>query len=196
MKTLFTFAIASALTLGSLAANASDDLKANSEVKANFKKVNVLLKEGVGQAKIAILDPDGKKLHQRKVKVSGQDLVIPYNLNELPCGEYTVQILTDEEMVEYTVETFEKPQETVEMPLVAFAKEIEGNAINLTVVGLDEPGVEVTLRYAESGRVIVKEDIFQPEGFQKSYRLKGVTPEDVYVQVKDAKGRSKTLYFE
>ncbi|MDX5340443.1 MAG: hypothetical protein LPK25_15570 [Cyclobacteriaceae bacterium] len=196
MKTLFTFAIASALTLSSLAANASDDLKANSEVKANFKKVNVLLKEGVGDAKVAILDPNGKKLHQRKVHVEGQDMIIPYNLNELPCGEYTVQILTEDEKVEYTVETFEKPAKSEEMPLVAFAKEIDGNGIHLTVVGLEEPGVEVTLRYAESGRVIVQEDIFQPEGFQKNYRLKGVSAEDVYVQVKDAKGRSKTLYFE
>ncbi|WP_035468358.1 hypothetical protein [Algoriphagus mannitolivorans] len=195
MKTLFTFAIASALTLSSLAANASDDLKSNSEVKANFKKVNVLLKEGVGQAKVAILDPNGKKLHQRKVNVTGQDVVIPYNLKDLPCGEYTVRIITEDEKVEYSVETFEKT-ETPASPLVAYAKEIEGNAINLTVVGLEEPGVEVTLRYAESGRVMLREDIFQPAGFQKNYRLVGVSAEDVYVELKDAKGRSKTLYFE
>ena len=196
MKTLFTFAIASALTFSSLAANASDDLKANSEVKANFKKVNVLLKEGVGDAKVAILDPSGKKLHQRKVHVEGKDVILPYNLNELPCGEYTVQILTEDEKVEYTVATFEKPTKAVETPLVAFAEEVDGNAINLTVVGLEEPGVEVTLKYAESGRVIVKEDIFQPEGFQKKYILQGMSPDDVYFELKDAKGRSRTLYFE
>jgi len=196
MKTLFTFAIASALTLSSLAANAADDLKANSDVKANFKKVNVLLKEGVGDAKVAILDPNGKKLHQRKVHVEGQDVVIPYNLTELPCGEYTVRILTEDEEVEYTVETFEMPIKEESAPLVAFGKEIQGNSINLTVVGLEEPGVEVTLRYAETDRVILQEEIYQPEGFRKNYKLKGVSPEDVYVQVTDVKGRSKTIYFE
>ena len=196
MKTLFTFALAGALSFSSLAAFGADDLKANSDVKANFKKVNVLLRDGVGDAKIAIYDPNGKKLHQRKVHVEGQDLVVPYNLNELPCGEYTVEILTEDEHVEYTVETFEMPAKPVEMPLMAYGKIVEDNTVNLTVIGLEEPGVEVTLKYQETGRVITTDSIFQPEGFRKNYRLKGVTPDDVYFELKDAKGRTKTIYFE
>ncbi|WP_332910446.1 hypothetical protein [Algoriphagus boritolerans] len=38
MKTLFTFALAGALSFSSLAANVADDLMALSNVKANFKK--------------------------------------------------------------------------------------------------------------------------------------------------------------
>lgn len=196
MKTLFTFALASALTVSSFAAFAADDLKANSDVKANFKKVNVLLREGVGEAKIAIYDSNGKKLHQRKVHVEGEDLIVPYNLNELPCGEFTVEILTEDEQVEYTVETFEKPAKPVEIPLMAYGKVLEDDTINLTVIGLEEPGVEVTLRYSETDRVLVTDEINQPEGFRKNYKLKGVTPEDVYFEIKDAKGRMKTIHFE
>lgn len=196
MKTLFTFALASALTVSSFAAFAADDLKANSDVKANFKKVNVLLREGVGDAKIAIYDPNGKKLHQRKVHVEGEDLIVPYNLNDLPCGEYTVEILTEDEHVEYTVETFEKPAKPVEVPLMAYGKIVDDNTVNLTVIGLEEPGVEVTLRYAETDRVLVTDEVTQPEGFRKNYKLKGVTPDDIYFEVKDAKGRMKTIHFE
>ncbi|TDQ19167.1 hypothetical protein DFQ04_0984 [Algoriphagus boseongensis] len=196
MKTLLTFALAGALSISSLAAFGADDLRANSDVKANFKKVNVLLKEGVGDAKVAIYDPNGKRLHQQKVHVEGQDVIIPYNLTELPCGEYRVEILTDEEKVEYTVATFEKPAQPIQAPLVAYGKQISPNTVNLTVIGLEEPGVEVTIKYANSNKIITSEEINQPEGFQKNYQLKGVSPEDVYFELKDSKGRVKTIFFE
>ncbi|MEN2284400.1 hypothetical protein AAGF08_19805, partial [Algoriphagus sp. SE2] len=91
MKTLFTLAMASALSFSALA-NADDDLKALSDVNSNFKKINVLLKEGVGDAKIVLLNENGKQLHRRKVHVKGDDLMIPYNLEDMPCGEYQVKI--------------------------------------------------------------------------------------------------------
>ena len=196
MKTLFTLALAGALSFGSLAAPVADDLMALSEVKAKFKKVNVLLREGVGEAKIALYDNTGKKLHQRKVKVGDGDVIVPYNLTDLPCGEYKVRISTDSEQVDYTVATFDKPIPPAQLPLMAYGKIVDDTTVNLTVVGLDEPGVEVEIRYAESNKLIHSEEITEPEGFKKNYRLRGVTPEDVYLSVKDAQGRSKTIHFE
>lgn len=196
MKTLFTFALAGALSFSSLAANAADDLMALSNVKANFKKVNVLLKGGVGEAKVSIFNEAGKKLHQKKVNVGQGDLVIPYNLNDLPCGEYQIKIATDEEEVVYTVATFEKPAPVAELPLMAYGKMIDDQTVNLVVIGLDEPGVHVEIRSQETNKPIHQEEISQPEGFEKNYKLKGVSPEDVYIYLKDTKGRSKTLYFE
>lgn len=196
MKTLFTFALAGALSFSSLAANAADDLMALSNVKANFKKVNVLLKGGVGEAKVSLFDESGKKLHQKKVNVGEGDLIIPYNLTSLPCGEYQVKITTDEDEVIYTVATFEHPTPIEELPLMAYGKIVDDETVNLVVIGLDEPGVQVEIRSESTNKSFHKEEITQPEGFKKNYKLKGVSPEDVYLFVTDSKGRSKTIHFE
>ncbi|MBC6366016.1 hypothetical protein [Algoriphagus sp. AK58] len=196
MKTLFTFALAGALSFSSLAANAADDLMSLSNVQAKFKTVNVLLKEGVGEAKVAIFDHTGRKLHQKKVKVGTQDLIIPYNLSQMPCGEYRVKITTGDEEVVYEVATFDKQKPTEELPLAAYGKKIDDGTINLTVVGLDEPGVDVQIRHGVTNQLIFSEEIQESEGFRKNYKLKGVSPEEVYVKVTDAHGRSKALYFE
>lgn len=196
MKTLFTFALAGALSLSSLAANASDDLMSLSEVKAKFKTVNVLLKGGVGEAKVSIMDQHGKKLHQRKVKVGNQDLLIPYNLDLMPCGEYQVKISTDQEEVTFEVSTFEPLKRTEELPLVAFGRKVSKETINLTVAGLDNPGVDVQIRHNATNKLIFSEKIDHPEAFKKNYKLKGVSPEEIYLKVTDTSGRSKELFFE
>jgi hypothetical protein len=196
MKTLFTLALAGTLSFGSPAANASDDLLTKSEVKAKFKTVNVLLKGGIGEAKVALLDQNGKKLHQRTIKVGEKDLVIPYNLDQMPCGSYQVKISTDSEEVVHEVATFDQLNSVKELPLAAFGKLVDDQTINLTVVGLETPGVEVEIRHTGSNKVIYSENIHQPEAFKKSYKLKGVTSEEVYVKVTDSYGRSKELFFE
>lgn len=195
MKTLFTFALAGALSLSSLAASAADDLLALSSAQAKFKKINVLLKEGVGEAKVAIYDPSGKKLHQRKVKVSDEQLILPYNLDDMPVGEYKVQISTENENVEYKVTTFEPAPAPEALPMVAFGKTIDEETIGLTVIGLTEPGVKVEIRNESSNKLIFSESIDQEEGFRKNYSLRGVAPKDIYVKVTDSKGRVKNLYF-
>lgn len=195
MKTLFTFALVGALSLSSLAASAADDLLALSSAQAKFKKINVLLKEGVGEAKVAIYDPSGKKLHQRKVKVSDEQLILPYNLDDMPVGEYKVQISTENENVEYKVTTFEPAPAPEALPLVAFGKTIDEETIGLTVIGLTEPGVKVEIRNESSNKLIFSESIDQEEGFRKNYSLRGVAPKDIYVKVTDSKGRVKNLYF-
>lgn len=195
MKTLFTFALAGLLASSSFAATSNEDLMAMSNVNTKFKKVNVLLKEGVGDAKIAILDESGKKLHQRKVKATDHDVVVPYDLNTLPCGEYQVMITTDQEQVVYSVETFEKPQPVVEYPLMAYGKLIDDHTVNLSVIGLEEPGVNVKIKSQKGRHTILEENIDQPEGFKKNYKFKGLNPEDIYFEITDAKGRSRILYF-
>lgn len=196
MKTLFTLALAGALSFSSLAASAAEDLKAMSNVQAKFKKVNVLLKGGLGKAKISLYDHAGKMLHQRNVTVGEGDIIIPYNLNGLPCGEYQVKIANAEEQLVYTVATFEKPVPATDLPLMAYGKVMDGQTLNLLVIGLDEPGVEVEIRHEVTNKLLYEEKISQPEGFRKNYKLRGVLPEDVYLNVRDTKGRSKSIYFQ
>ena len=195
MKTLFTLALAGALSFSSLAAHASDDLMALSEVKARFKKVNVLLKGGVGEAKVALFDEAGRKLHSRKVSVGEMDVILPYDLKDLPTGEYAVKITTPQEQVVFKVETFEQPLAPAELPLVAFGKVIDDETVQLAVVGLEELGVNVVIRSAETNKLIHSEQVDQAEGFRKNYKLKGMDPKDVYIQVTDTRGRSKSFHF-
>lgn len=193
MKTLFTFALAGLLATSTFAIEA-EDLKANSSVHTNYKKISVLLNEGVGKAKIAIYDMNGKRLHSRTVKAK-EDLRVPYDLNDLPCGEYQVQISTDEEEVTYTVETVEKevPVPAV-LPLMAYGKKIDDNTINLLVIGLEEAGTDVKIKKVSDDRLVHEEMIKQPDGFRKNFVLHGISPEDVYFEVRDAKGRTRTIY--
>lgn len=194
MKTLFTIALAGILSTGAFASSNADDLAANSAVKAKFKKVNVLLKEGVGKAKVTLMDKEGKILHSKKVMVDDQQKILPYDLNDMPCGTYQVKITTEEEEITYQVATFEKRVPIEELPLMAYGKAIDSETINLSVIGLDEPGVEVKVRHNITDQVIHSEYVSQEEGFRKNYRLRGVTSDEVYFDLKDAKGRSKKLY--
>lgn len=195
MKTLFTVALAGALSFGSFVANASEDLRALSAVNSNFKKINVTLNEGVGNAKITILTPAGKSLNSRTIRVKNENIMIPYDMNNLPAGEYQVKIATEDEEVIYKVETKERPIASADLPLMAYGKALDENTLKLTVVGLLEPGVEVKVFSSGSGKLIYQEEIDQPEGFSKNYSFDGAKSSDVYMEVKDVKGRSKTLFF-
>lgn len=195
MKTLLTVALASALSLSSLVANASEDLRALSTVNSNYKKISVTLNEGVGSAKISILDQDGKVLSNRKVRVKDENLMVPYNMDNLPAGEYQVKIVTDTEEVTYTIATTEKPIPSADLPLMAYGKTLDENTVSVTVVGLMEPGVDVEIYSAESGKKIYSEYIYQKEGFKKDYSFNNFNSKDIYLKVIDYQGRSKTLYF-
>jgi len=194
MKTLMTLALAGAISFSSLANDNNDDLMELSAVKARYKTVNVLLKEGVGEAKIAIMDENGKKLHQRKVKQKGSDLIIPYNMEDMPCGEYQVEITTDDERVLYTVSTFNRSIPAEELPLMAYGKKVDDNTVNLAVIGLMEPGVDVKIRYKSNDRVLHSETIDTPEGFRKDYYLDGFDADEIYFELHDALGRTKYIY--
>lgn len=195
MKTLFTFAMASALSFSALAANANEDLKDLSAVNTNYKKINVTLKEGVGNAKISILNQEGKSLNQKRVHVKDESIVVPYNMQNLPAGEYQIKIVTDEEEVIYSVNTTDSPIPVEDLPLMAYGKVVDENTVSLAVVGLTEPGVEVKVYSSESGKVIYEETIDQAEGFRKDFSFKGMNSEDVYLEVKDTLGRTRTIFF-
>lgn len=195
MKTLLTVALASALSFSSLIANASEDLKALSTVNSNYKKINVTLNEGLGNATISILDADGNSLSSRRVRVKGEDLMVPYDLKNLPAGEYQVKIITNQEEVTYTVETTEEPIPVSALPLMASGKLIDDNTVNLAVFGLNEPGVDVEVISSESGDVIYTDHIDQEEGFRKDYSFKKFNAKEIHLKVTDSQGRSKTLYF-
>lgn len=195
MKTLFKVALVSALSFGAFSVQASEDLKELSAVNTNYKNVKITLKEGVGTAKVSILTPEGKLLSSRKVNVRDENVVVPYNLTNLPAGQYQVKIVTDEEELFYTVETKDQPIPASKLPLMAYGKSLDEHTVRLAVVGLLEPGVDVKIYASETGKLIHQEQIDQPEGFTKNFSFDGMSTDEVFMEVKDAKGRTKKLYF-
>lgn len=195
MKTLFTVAIASALSFGAFSAQASEDLRELSAVNTHYKNINITLKEGVGTAKISILSADGKLLNRRKVNVQDENVVVPYNLINLPAGEYQIKIVTEIDHVLYTVETTDRPIPAPELPLMAYGKSLDDNTVRLAVIGLLEPGVQVKIFASKTGKLIHEEKIDQPEGFIKNYSFDKVQSNQVYMEVSDSLGRTKKLFF-
>ncbi|WP_296700844.1 T9SS type A sorting domain-containing protein [Algoriphagus sp.] len=193
MKTLLALAIASTISFSALAAD--EDLRELSGVSSSFQKINVTLKSEVGNAKISILDQNGKNLSNRKVHMKNTDVVVPFNLSGLPEGEYLVKIATEEEEVIYSVETNERPIPVEDLPLMAYGKAIDENTVNLAVIGLTQPGVKVEIHSSESGKLIYEEYIDQPDAFKKDFSLKGVNCEDIYMELTDSIGRKRVLFF-
>lgn len=194
MKKLLTLALAATLGVASFANASNEGIEELSSVRSKDKKVAINLKEGLGKVKLAVLDSDGKKLHQQYFKVK-EDMQIPYDLSQLPAGEYQISIESNikepnaEKMI-YTVETKDAP---APLPLMAYGKSLDENSFRLAVIGLDEPGTKVEI-LDSFGRPVFSEKIDQPEAFTKIYHLKNLTTKDVSLKVTDATGRTKTLY--
>lgn len=194
MKTLVTLALAATLGVASFANASNENIAEMSSVRSKEKKIAVNLAEGIGKVKVSILDHDGKQLHKRNLNVKNS-MRLPYDLSEMPAGEYFVVIESApknpiaDKMV-YSVETTESPASP---PLMAYGKAIDGDSFRLSVIGLDEPGVSVEI-FDAKGKTIFEESIKQPEAFTKVYHLKNLKVEDVSLRVTDAKGRTRNLY--
>jgi 3,4-dihydroxy-2-butanone 4-phosphate synthase len=193
MKKILTLALAATLGVATLANASNEDLKTLSSVKATEKKVNITLREGLGKVRLAIMNADGKKLHQQFVKVK-QDVMVPYDMSQLPAGEYQVLIESNikepsHDMAMFTVETKDSKSD---LPLMAYGKSIDDDSFRLSVIGLEEPGVQVEI-FDHKGKTIYSEKINQPEGFTKVFHLSNLTTKDVSIKVTDTIGRTKYL---
>lgn len=193
MKTLLTLALALSLGANSFANPEKESITALSNVNTKEQTVKVFLNEGLGKVKLSILNDSGKKLFQHTLKVK-ENLMVPYDLSNLPDGEYFVMIESKEgEMEDKAVYTVEN-KTPIELPLAAYGKSIDQNSFKLSVVGLEQPGVDVRI-WHNNGKAIFTENISQEEGFTKVYHLENLNVKDVSVQLTDAKGRTKYLYF-
>lgn len=194
MKKLLTLALAATLGVAGIAKASNEGIEELSSVRSKDKKVAISLKEGLGKVKLEVLDSEGHKLHRQYVKVK-EDILVPYDLSQLPAGEYHISIESNikepsaEKMI-YTVETKEAP---APLPLMAYSKSLDENSFRLAVIGLEEPGTKVEI-LDQNGRAIFSETIGQAEAFTKIYHLKNMTTKDVSLKVTDATGRTKTLF--
>lgn len=191
MKKILTMALIAALGLSGFAHAAEKSVEALTEVSNSNNRVKVILKEGLGKVKLEVLDLEGKKLHQQTVIVKN-DLLVPYNLSELPVGQYQLKIEASNKGLdsETAVYDIERKITKDELPLMAYRKDLDDDSFKLTVIGLDAPGVTVEIS-DRSGKKIFEEKIMQPEAFSKIYTLRNFKSTDVSVQVTDARGKTR-----
>lgn len=190
MKMLLTSALVLGLSFFSFAEPNDETLMELTSVRTNHQKVIITFKEPMHKVFISILDAEGDLIVKKKYKTK-EAVSVPYNLADLPEGNYQVRIETEDEIAVYDVKTVERKK--VEYPLMAYGKLKDKNTVNLLVVGLQVPGVQVDI-YNHFNQKISSEYIDQPEGFSKDYKFSGARANEVYFHLKDGQGRTKYVY--
>ncbi|MGY6521235.1 MAG: hypothetical protein ACXIUD_05870 [Mongoliitalea sp.] len=191
MNALLATAICAILSTGMVHAS-EDELRALTNVTAKDQRVKVALREGAGKVRISILDENGRYLYQKRVKAD-KDLKLPFNLSQLPEGEYQVKIRRADNPEEKLIHTIvNRAPLPAPNPLVAFGRILDDNSVRLKVIGLEEPGVSIRITDA-FGRNVHSEFVDHPEGFSRIYHLRNVDPSGLAISLRDAAGRSKTI---
>lgn len=159
-------------------------------VRTKYEKVRVTFQQAMDKVFISILDEEGKLVAKKRYK-SAEPMTVPYDLSNLPAGEYQLKIETEDEVAVYDIKTEE--QKIVKKPLMAYGKFKNDNIVTLLVVGLEKPGVTVDV-YNGPGQKVSTEQINVPEGFSRDYRFVNQNADKVYFRVKDSQGRIKYVY--
>lgn len=195
MKTLLSLVAAGLLASTSIANASNEDLKELANVVAKDQKVSLHLDEKSGPVKVALLDQNGKVLSKTKVRDYEKSVILPYNLENLPEGNYSLKVSSEDEEMVYDFVSKKSELQPVAPSMMAYGKEIGKNALRVTVIGLDSPGVEVTIREKFSNKLLHSETVSQAQGFTKVYKFENIDTSDIMVEVKNNKGTMKSLYF-
>lgn len=187
MKTLFTVLFASILFSFASANPIRAQLKENTSVKSEGQKVQVTFKSPMGKVAVRIVDKKGKTLAQNTFKTK-EPVMVPYDLSQLPEGEYKLEITNGEEKLNFAIQNQKAPA----LPLMAYGKMKTDNVVSLLVVGLTIPGTEVAF-YDETGKWIKTDYVKVAEGFRRDYRFQNLKNGLSHMVVTDAQGRIKTI---
>jgi hypothetical protein len=190
MKTLLTLLAALFIQLGSFASPNEKPLAEVTMVETFQQKFKVHLMEGVGRVNISLFNQKGKLVDKTTFKIN-EPTAIPFNLSQLPEGNYTVKVETKMEEIFFEIPS-KKP---VQKKLLAYTNVKNDNTVNLKVVGIEKPGVKVTF-FDQAHRRITSDNIEVSGGFSKDYILKNRKLKEVYMEVKDQDGKSKVFYFD
>ncbi len=188
MKTLITTLLAFSMFFTSYANNKG--LMEATSIETRDNSFTLKLSEALGRVQVSIYNTDGKLIEKNLFKINGP-LNIPFNLSQLPEGNYRVKLETREESMNFEVTNTKK----VEKKLLAYGKIINNNTIALKVVGIEKPGTAITF-YDKFHKKIASDKVNVLGGFSRNYVLKNFNSSDVYVKVVNAEGKTKYLYFD
>jgi len=188
MKTLFTFALALSINLFAFAYPVNDQLSKSSGVSYSYQKVKITLLKGIGKVKISVLDEKGMSLYTDFIKVN-EDVVYPINMSQVPEGKYLVRISNKTEVTESWVDI--KAKEIISEKTEATIKQIDSRQIKVSVKSLDED--MILKMFNSDNRLLAKEEIKGKRSFNKKYKLKNLSTDDVYFTLTDKKGHYQII---
>jgi hypothetical protein len=191
MNMLITFIAAVGISFSSLVPlPANKGLAEITVIETQDKSFNLTIKEAVGKVKVSLYNEEGRLISRQLVKAN-EPVKIPYNLSNLPAGSYKVDVASDLETVSFDITT----KEPVTKKLLAYAKKMDKQTVEVKVVGIEKPGVKVAFFDEATNRRISSDYVTEPAGFSKNYRFVKLDLENVYMVVTDAEGRSKVFHF-
>jgi len=189
MKTLFTFALAMSMYLTGLA-EPTNKLATLSSVSFNDQHVQVTLLEGIGRVRISVRNENGVTLYYISHKVS-ENVMMPFNLEALPAGKYSIRIKTKESSIDYDVET--KAKEVSADGFKAYVQNINNKFVKVSVYEKLEEGPIMVKIFDRNNRLLYKEAV--GEGvFARKYFFKDLQKEGVYFSLTDKKGYNRIFY--
>lgn len=190
MKTLMTLCLALIFSATSFATPVDKLLEEVTTVETKGQTFKLSIKEAVGRVTVSIYDAKGKLVENNLFKVD-QPVSVPFNLSQLPEGEYRVKVASNEEAVSFPIVS-KKP---VEERMLAYVEVLSPNTVSLRVMGIEKPGTTVSFFNARTMQKIKVDHVTELGGFSKNYVLANLTVDDVYMKVEDTAGKSKIFYF-
>jgi len=190
MKTLFTFALAMSMYLTGLA-EPTNELSMLSSVTVNDQKVKVTLLEGIGRVKVSFKNEKGSTLYCVTYKVS-ENVIMPFNLESLPAGKYSIRIQTKDSSIDYDIENMAK-EEIIHYGFKADVRNIKNQYVKVSVYEQETEGALMVKIYDRNNRLLFKEAI---EGgpFARKYSFKHLQNMGLYFTITDKNGYYQIYY--
>jgi hypothetical protein len=191
MNMLITFIAAVGISFSSIIQPlAKKGLAEITTIESQDQRFDLTITEAVGKVRVSIYDDKGRLVSRQRVNVD-EPVKVPYNLSQLPEGNYSVSVDSKLETVSFDITTT-KP---LQKKLLAYAKKLDSHTVQVMVAGIEQPGVKVVFFDEATNRKVSTDYITEPAGFSKNYRFTKMNVEKVYMIISDTSGRSKTFHF-
>lgn len=191
MNMLITFIAAVGISFSSIIQPLADKgLAEITAIETQDQSFNLTIKEAVGKVWVSIYSEDGRLINRNLVRAK-KPIEVPFNLSQLPVGNYTVDVASKMESVSFDITTKKK----VEKKLMAYAYKLNDHTVQVKVVGIAKPSVKVAFFEEETHRKVSSDYVTEPAGFAKNYKFVKMDLDKVYMVVTDADGKSKVFHF-
>lgn len=191
MNMLITFIAAVGISFSSIIQPLADKgLAEITAIETQDQSFNLTIKEAVGKVWVSIFNEDGRLINRNLVRAK-EPIQVPFNLSQLPAGNYTVDVASKMESVSFDITTKKK----VERKLMAYAYKLNDHTVQVKVVGIEKPGVKVAFFEEDTHRKVSSDYVTEPAGFARNYKFVKMDLDKVYMVVTDFDGKSKVFHF-
>ena len=190
MNMLITFIAAVGMSFATIELPVEKSLSEITSIETQDQSFNLTIKEAVGKLWVSIINEKGKLINRKMVRAD-EPVKVPYNLSQLPDGNYSIHVDSKYESVSFDITT----KRAVEKKLFAHAEKVDNQTVQVKVVGIEKPGVKVVFFEEATHRKISSDYVTEPAGFARNYRFVELDLEEVYMEITDSEGRSKVFHF-